>query len=117
MEAIIWDFRYLIVIILAALVYTLFNWQKVKTMAYKGMLQAKSLAKDAVLKSGKEQEDWVVETIWPLLPAAVRLFISKTVFREIIKKLYRTAKDYLDDGQLNGSIPTVPTAVEDKPNE
>ncbi|MEI8200759.1 MAG: hypothetical protein WCG21_11915 [Eubacteriales bacterium] len=116
MEKYLWDFRYVIVVLLALLVYTIFNWQKVKAMAYKGMLQAKTLAKDAVLKSGKEQEDWVVETIWPLLPAAVRLFISKTVFREIIQKLYRTAKDYLDDGQLNGSIPSTPTTPEGKPN-
>lgn len=112
----IWDFRFVIVILLAALVYCIFNWQKVKTLAYKGMLQAKTLAKEAVLKSGQEQEDWVVETIWPLLPAPIRLFISKTVFREIIKKLYRTAKDYLDDGQLNGSIPTAPITKGDIPN-
>lgn len=116
MKTIIWDFRYLIVILLAALVYTIFNWQKVKAMAYKGMLQAKTLAKDLVLKSGQEQENWVVETIWPLLPAPIRLFISKTVFREIIKKLYRTAKDYLDDGQLNGSIPPTPTPPEGTQN-
>lgn len=116
MKEVLWDFRYWIVILLAALVYALFNWQKVKAMAYKGMLQAKTLAKDLVLNSGQEQEDWVVETIWPLLPAPIRLFISKTVFREIVKKLYKTAKDFLDDGQLNGSIPPTPAVKGDTPN-
>ena len=104
----LWDFWYIIVILLAVLIYCLFNWQKVKAMAYKGMLQAKSLAKDLVLNSGKEQEDWVVETIWPLLPAPVRLFISKELFRTIVQKLYKTAKDFIDDGIINGSIGSGP---------
>lgn len=103
MEAFIWDYRYLLIIVLATFVYCLFNWQKVKTEAYKGMLQAKSLAKDLVLNSGAEQENWVVDNIWPLLPLSVRLVISKELFRKIVQKLYKTAKDFIDDGLLNGT--------------
>lgn len=103
MEAIIWDYRYLIIVIIAAFIYCLFNWQQVKTEAYKGMLQAKSLAKDLVLNSGIEQENWVVDNIWPLLPISMRLILRKEVFRSIVQKLYKTAKDFIDDGKLNGT--------------
>lgn len=109
MQAFLWDNRYIVIVILAAIVYALFNFQKVKTEAYKGMLQAKTLAKDLVLTSGAEQEDWVVSTIWPLLPAAVRLIISKEAFRVIVQKLYKTARDFIDDGKINGTNGTAGT--------
>jgi len=103
MEKFLWDYRYIIIILFVALVYALFNWSAVKKRAYQGMLRAKSLAKDLVLGSGQEQEDWVVENFWPLIPAPARLIISKDLFRAIIKKLYKAAKDLVDDGILNNS--------------
>lgn len=103
MKEFLWDYRYIIVIIIAALIYCLFNWQKVKTLALQGMLKAKSLAKDAVLHSGQEQEDWVVSKIYPMLPNVARLFISEGFFRILVQKLYKTAKDLIDDGKLNGT--------------
>lgn len=108
MEQILWEFRYVITFLVAALVYGAFNWKTVKTQAYKGMLQAKSLAKDCILQSGQAQEDWVVSTIWPLLPLPARLVLSQEAFRRIVRSLYKTAKDFLDDGKLNGSIPSTP---------
>lgn len=90
-KLILWDWRWVIVIIL-------------KEMAISGALMAKKLAKEAVLNSGQEQEDWVVNRIYPLLPVPVRVVISETTFRKIVKYFYDKAKDYLDDGELNNSI-------------
>lgn len=83
----------------------LFLWQREKAIGVLRdlMLTAKSLAKDAILNSGKEQEDWVVENAYIYLPKWITLFISKEVMRKLIAFIYRQAKDYIDDGRLNGS--------------
>lgn len=100
----VWEFRFIIVIAIAILLYALLEWQKFKTTAYALMLQAKRLAKDAVLKSGQQQEEWVVRKVYQILPKAWTIFISEETMRKIVHWLYEKAKDYLDDGVLNGSI-------------
>jgi len=87
-----------IVAIIAAIVQ---NWSSVKATAYEGMLGAKRRAKDGLLASGQEQEDWVVSTFYPRLPAQVRLFVREATFRAIVKKLYAIAKDAAD-GSIDG---------------
>lgn len=100
----IWDWRYVFAVILALLVFAVFEWGKVKELVLSGALMAKKLAKDHILNSGQEQEDWVVRRIYPCLPTPVRVFISEAAFRKLVRYLYGKAKDYLDDGKLNGSI-------------
>lgn len=68
------------------------------------MLQAKRLAKDAVLKSGDEQVEWVIKKAYQFLPKSITVFISEDMMRKIVKYLYDKAKDYIDDGQFNNSI-------------
>ena len=104
MFIILWEFRFVIVCIIAAVLFALFEWERTKEILYALMLQAKRLAKDAVLKSGQQQEDWVLERAYAYLPGWITMFISKEVMRKIIKWLYNQAKDYLDDGKLNNSI-------------
>lgn len=104
MKDFLWDWRYIIALILIIIVYTIFEWGKVKEIILKGCLMAKKLAKDAILNSGQEQEDWVVMRVWPCLPVPVRVVLSEAAFRKIIRWLYGKAKDYLDDGKINGSI-------------
>ena len=106
MKEFLWDWRFVILFILAAIVWLVFNWQKAKIMAYNGMLRAKSLAKDWVLNSGQEQEDWVVERVYPCIPATIRLFMNRDAFRTFVRWLYRIGKDILDDGELNNSRST-----------
>lgn len=86
----------LILALVAIIVAIVQNWTSVKSQAYEGMLQAKRLAKDNILTSGQAQEDWVVSMFYPKLPAQVKLFISETTFRTIVKKLYTIAKDAVD---------------------
>jgi len=99
-----WEYRFIIVLILAVFLYALFEWQKFKSIAYALMLQAKRMAKDAVLKSGQQQEEWVVRKAYQFLPKSWTLFISEQMMRKIVHWLYEKAKDYLDDGVLNRSI-------------
>lgn len=111
-KAFLWDWRFAIVIILALLIFALFEWGKVKEFALSGALMAKKLAKDWVLNSGQEQEDWVVMRIYPCLPAPARVFISEAAFRKLIRYLYGKAKDFLDDGELNNSQDPAPPKLE-----
>jgi len=100
----LWENRFIILIVaFVILFFILLGWQKTKVLLYQLMLQAKRMAKDAVLKSGQEQEEWVVKKALQLLPLSLRMFFSEDTVRKIVKWLYQKAKDYADDGQLNNS--------------
>ncbi|WDU84187.1 hypothetical protein [Caloramator sp. Dgby_cultured_2] len=58
-----WEFRFIIVLALSILIYALLEWNSFKAQLYALMLQAKRMAKDAVLKSGQQQEEWVVKRL------------------------------------------------------
>ena len=101
----LWEYRFVILIVVAVILFfILLGWQKTKVLLYQLMLQAKRMAKDAVLKSGQQQEEWVVKKALQLLPLSLRLFLSEDTVRKIVRWLYQKAKDYADDGQLNNSI-------------
>lgn len=94
----------LLLAIAAIVIYVIQNWTSVKSKAYEGMLQAKRLAKDNILTSGQAQEDWVVSTFYPLLPAKVKLFIKEDTFRAIVKKLYAAAKESVSLEEGGGAV-------------
>ncbi|MHC1684938.1 MAG: hypothetical protein AB6733_18685 [Clostridiaceae bacterium] len=104
-KALLWEWRYVIVFVVFMV---LFSWSWFKGKAYKYMMLAKSLAKDAVLNSGAEQEQWVIDTLYKLLPKPIQLITSQDQFnyvmRIIVHRLYIKAKDYLDNGILDNSI-------------
>lgn len=100
----IWEYRFIIIILIAIVLYALLEWNSFKSKAYALMLQAKRMAKDAVLKSGDEQIEWVIKKAYQFLPRHITIFISEDVMRKIIKYLYSKLKDYVDDGKLNNSI-------------
>ncbi len=100
----LFEYRFVIVLAVAVLIFALFEWEKVKGIIGSLMLNAKSLAKDAVLQSGKAQEDWVLMKAYQYLPKWITIFIPQEVMRKLIQYLYHMAKDYLDDGVINKSI-------------
>lgn len=104
MKELIFEYRFMLVIAMAIFIFALFEWEKFKGMLYALMLQAKGMAKDAVLKSGKEQEEWVLQKAYVYLPKWITFAIPQEVMRKIISWLYNMAKDYLDDGKINSSI-------------
>lgn len=104
MKELLFEYRFIIVVAIAAFFFALFEWEKFKGILYRLMLRAKSMAKDAILKSGGAQEEWVLQKAYIYLPKWITMFIPQEVMRKIIKYLYDIAKDYLDDGKLNKSI-------------
>lgn len=100
-KAFMWEWRFVIV---AVIFMILFAWAWFKGKAYAIMLQAKSLAKDAVLRSGAEQEEWVIKALYKFLPGAITIWIPRPVMQTVVHHLYIKAKDYLDNGVLDNSI-------------
>jgi hypothetical protein len=100
----LFEYRFVIVLAVAVLIFALFEWEKVKGIIGSLMLNAKSLAKDAVLQSGKTQEDWVLMKAYQYLPKWITIFIPQEVMRKLIQYLYHMAKDYLDDRVINNSV-------------
>lgn len=100
----LFEYRFIIILVLAIILYAALEWQKFKTQAYALMLQAKSLAKDAILKSGLQQEEWVIKKAYQFLPGRITVFLNEQRMRKIVHYLYVRAKDYVDDGEINNSI-------------
>jgi hypothetical protein len=100
----LWENRFIILVIFAIVLYAFLEWSKFKAQAYALMLQAKRMAKDAVLKSGDEQIEWVVRKAYQFMPKIWTIFISEDRMKKIIGYLYSKLKDYIDDGQLNKSM-------------
>ena len=98
------EYRFIILVIVAVIIYAIFEWQRFKTKAYALMLQAKGMAKDLVLKSGAQQEEWVIKKAYQFLPKSFTIFLSESRMKQLIHYLYVKAKDYVDDGKLNNSI-------------
>ncbi|WP_034869274.1 hypothetical protein [Clostridium lundense] len=101
----IWEWRYVIIYIISFILFIVSQgkqWFNAK--AYSLMLLAKSKAKDGVLASGQEQEDWTVDQLYIILNRLKIPFVTKDALRPVVRKLYRLAKDYIDDGKLNNSI-------------
>lgn len=97
------EYRFVIAVVVCFILYFLFEREKGYSILYNLMLQAKRLAKDAILKSGQAQEDWVVEKAMYLLPVTWKVFITETQVRKIVKWLFHKGKDLIDDGKLNDS--------------
>lgn len=104
-KTVLYEYRFIIAVVIAVIIFAFLEWEKTKRILYALMLQAKSLAKDAVLKSGQAQENWVVEKAMRYLPLYVIFILGgETQVRKIIKWLFQKGKDYIDDGKLNDSI-------------
>lgn len=99
----LFEYRFIIMVMLGVILYSALEWQKFKTQAYALMLQAKRLAKDEVLKNGDEQVEWIIKKSYQFLPRKLTIFISEKLLRKIIKYLYSKLKDYIDDGKMNSS--------------
>lgn len=101
----LFQYRYIIIMIFIVVGFLIiFSWEKFKSTAYALMLQAKRLAKDTILSSGAEQEEWVINKAYQFLPRAITMLISRELMKTIVHKLYISAKDYLDNGKMDGSI-------------
>lgn len=98
------EYRFIILIVLAVIMFAALEWEMFKSKAYALMLQAKRLAKDEVLKNGDEQVEWIIKRSYQFLPRKLTIFISEDHMRRLIKYLYEKLKDYIVDGQIKNSI-------------
>ena len=104
MKEIIWDWRYVIIFIVACIIYCALEWGNVKGKILNAALAAKDLAKDKIIHGGQAQENWVVNRVYQLLPVRVKIFISEELLRKIIRYLYQKSMDLIDDGKVNNSF-------------
>lgn len=104
MEKFIFEFRYILAVLGALIIFSIFQWDYTKKKIYNAIIAAKQLAKEDVLTCGKEQEDWVVSKLMLILPVQVRLILNEDIIRYLVKSFYKNAIDLLDDGKINSSI-------------
>lgn len=101
----LFEYRFIILwIIMAIISAVVMGKEWVKAKAYSFMLLAKKLAKDKVLSTGAEQEEFVVEALYMLLKKLKIPFVTEEGLRKLVHKLYVKAMDYLDDGEFNNSV-------------
>lgn len=103
MKELVWEYRYVIILVIGAALYTILEWGSVKGKILNAIVAAKDLAKDKILHGGKAQEDWVVSRVYLILPTRVKLILSEELLRKIIRYLYQKSMDLLDDGKANDS--------------
>lgn len=68
--------------------------------AYKIMLAVERAYADT---EGQEKFDAAFTTIYDLLPAWLKLFVSPNEMKKKLQEWYDLAKDQLDDGKINNS--------------
>lgn len=101
---IIWEWRFLIMLVIWVITYAFTSWEKFKSDIKSGMLAAKQMAKEQLLHSGREQQECVINYIYNKLPKTWISFLGETKIKLLIQKLYDASMDLIDDGKLNGSI-------------
>jgi hypothetical protein len=77
------------------------QWTKLREQAYALMLSAERLyASD----EGIKKFEAVFEKLYyNLIPPWLRMFVTPESIREKLQEWYNLAKDYLDDGSVNGT--------------
>jgi len=101
----LFEFRYVILFVLWLIITCVIkgkDWTKKKIYEY--MLAAKQMSKEGFLKSGTEQEEWVVNSLYILFMKLKIPFVTKEVIRPIVKKLYNLAMDKMDNGKIDNSF-------------
>jgi len=74
----LFEYRFIIAVVLIVVLYAVFEWQRFKTILFALMLVAKDKAKDFILKGGQAQENYVVDKAYKFLPKRITLFICQS---------------------------------------
>lgn len=100
----IWEYRFIFMFVIWVVTYASTSWERFKSDVKSGMLAAKQMSKEQILKSGKEQQEWVINFVYNKLPKTWVNFLGEHKVRYLIQQLYNTSMDLIDDGKLNKSI-------------
>lgn len=109
----LFELRFVLLLLMAILLFAIFEWSAFKTKAYAVMLAIKQRSKEIVL-SGHQQETLVVNKLFTYIPNWIHKAIPDDVLRKIIAYLYNRAMDYLDDGKANNSYNKNANTSEDR---
>jgi hypothetical protein len=103
----------LISMFLGGVVYvaTHYTWAKsfAKKKAIQLMFSAEARAEELALSLGAEKFSWVVDQGYNLLPAPVRVFISKPLFSTVVQSLFDEAIAFAKAHEIKKPVETTPT--------
>lgn len=99
----LWEWRFLIMFVLWVITYALTSFERFKSDIKSGMLAAKQMSKEQLLKNGRQQHEWVVNFVYSKLPKAWVNFLGEKRVKSLIQDLYNLSMDLIDDGTLNDS--------------
>ena len=97
----------ILVLFLAAYLFWVFKkkgkesaFEQARAIALGLMIQAEKKygTEDGALKMG-----WVVTRFYPALPPTARIIFREEDITKFLEEAYKTSKDYIDDGHINGS--------------
>lgn len=100
----LWEWRFLIMFVVWFITYAITSWERFKSDIKSGMLAAKQMSKEQILKNGKEQQEWVINFVYNKLPKTWVNFLGEKKVKLLIQELYNVSMDLIDDGKLNGSL-------------
>lgn len=66
---------------------------KLRDSSIKYIAEAEELYKDST-KAGKEKFSWVVEALYDLIPAPLKIFITKKCIEKIVQSSFDAIEDY-----------------------
>lgn len=93
-----------VALIVGYIIYLVINkrWKKLRMIANRLMLQAEQTIIGT--KKGQERFEQVLTQVYLLIPAWIRIFVSRSQFEKILQKWFELIKDSLDDGKINNSV-------------
>ncbi len=106
---ILYEYGWLVVIIIAMLGYLLWVIKRkgktaalieLREMAYSLMLIAEKRFAEG---EGCFKMDWVIDRFYPAMPNTLKFIITRDDAKTFLQTIYDEARDYLDDGVLNDS--------------
>jgi hypothetical protein len=118
MQFIIQYWGIILVVVLAAL-YAVFHYKQsyefAKKVAIKFIFIAEKKAEDFLLTNGPAKLAWVVDKGYDLMPAGVRLIISKPLFKMIVQQLFDAAVELAKEHQIQQPDPPQPAPQPPQP--
>jgi hypothetical protein len=88
------------VVVLMVIAYFIYGFEVVKGHIVKLIFIAESEARKKCLETGKQKFEWVLETGYTYLPAALKLFISKELFALIVQGIFDKIVDWAEAQEL-----------------
>lgn len=104
MVDIIQNYWGIIVIIIAAVIYALYDFEKFKKKVVALIFVAEERAREYALKTGEEKFEWVARNGYPYLPKWLKFIISESTFKAIIQYIFDNIVKWAEEERNRESI-------------